>query len=90
TLWTEPHLARKMLEMHLSQDTELASRPVEAIDRVVDWINQSFGLSGETVCDLGCGPGLYTNRYAARGAIIEGLDFSPSSIDYAQRKRPLW
>ena len=88
TLWTDPHLAKMMLATHLSQDTALASRPVEAIDRVVDWIDQSFGLEGLSVCDLGCGPGLYANRYAGRGAIVHGLDFSSSSIDYARQHVP--
>lgn len=88
TLWTESHLANQMLQTHLSQDTALASRPFEAIDRVVDWIDQSFGLDGKSICDLGCGPGLYANKYAERGAIVHGLDFSRNSIDYAQRHAP--
>lgn len=87
-LWTQPHLASQMLETHLSQDTELASRPVDAIDRVVDWIDRSFGLDGASVCDLGCGPGLYAIRYAGRGAIVHGLDFSRNSIDYARLQAP--
>ncbi len=84
TLWTQPHLATQMLRFHLDSDTELASRPVEAIDRVVDWIDRSFGLDGTSVSDLGCGPGLYARRYAERGAVVHGLDFSQNSIDYAR------
>ena len=30
-LWTRPHLARQMLQYHLNQETELASRPFETI-----------------------------------------------------------
>lgn len=84
-LWTQPHLANQMLQTHLRQDTVLASRPLNAVDRVVDWIDRSFGLDGASVCDLGCGPGLYTNRFAERGAIVHGLDFSRNSIDYARK-----
>lgn len=87
-LWTQPHLANQMLQTHLSQDTVLASRPVDAIGRVVDWIDQSFGLDGKSVCDLGCGPGLYSNRFAGRGAVVHGLDFSSNSIDYARKHAP--
>jgi len=87
TLWTEPHIANQMLQMHLNQDTELASRPIAAIDRMVDWIDQSFSLEGKSICDLGCGPGLYTQRYAERGAIVHGIDFSRNSITYAQKQR---
>ncbi len=87
-LWTEPHIAKQMLMFHLSEDTALASRPVVAIDRVVDWMDQCFGLAGKSVCDLGCGPGLYASRYAERGAIVHGIDFSANSIGYAQEHAP--
>jgi SAM-dependent methyltransferase len=83
-LWTRPHLARQMLNYHLNQDTELASRPVEKIDRVVGWIDEQLDLSGKRVCDLGCGPGLYTQRFADRGAEVSGVDFSAHSLDYAK------
>ena len=89
-LWTQPYLANQMLKMHLSQDTVLASRPFKAIDRVVNWIDQSFGLDGKSVCDLGCGPGFYTKRFARHGAIVHGLDFSHYSIDYARKHDPLY
>ncbi len=88
TLWTDRHLARQMLQFHLSQETALASRPTDAIDRVVDWIDQSFALDGASVCDLGCGPGLYANRYAERGAVVQGVDFSRTSIDFARQHAP--
>jgi SAM-dependent methyltransferase len=84
TLWTEPHLAKMMLDTHLAQDTALASRPTKAIDRVVSWIDDVIGLKDRKVCDLGCGPGLYAHRYAKRGANVIGLDFSENSIAYAQ------
>ena len=84
-LWTQPHLAAKMLQTHLNQETPLASRPVVAIDRVVTWLDDEFHLNGKAVCDLGCGPGLYAERYAQRGAIVCGLDFSTNSIEYAKK-----
>ncbi len=89
TLWAEPHLAKMMLETHLSQETALASRPTEAIERFVDWLDTSFGLEAASICDLGCGPGLYANRFAERGAIVHGLDFSRNSIEHARRHAPL-
>lgn len=84
-LWTEPHLSQQMLHYHLNQDSELASRPLSAIDAVVDWIDGKFNLNGKRVCDLGCGPGLYAHRFAERGARVHGLDFSTNSIAYAQK-----
>ncbi len=85
-LWTRPHLARQMLHFHLNQDTELASRPFETIDQIVSWIDSQLGLSGKQVCDLGCGPGLYTQRFSARGAEVTGVDFSAHSLEYAKLK----
>ena len=84
-LWTEPHLSEQMLDYHLNQDTDLASRRLLTIDGVVDWIDQKLDLNGKRVCDLGCGPGLYTERFAKRGAQVVGLDFSANSISYAQK-----
>lgn len=85
-LWTRPHLARQMLIFHLSQETELASRRFETIDQIVNWIDSQLGLSGKRICDLGCGPGLYTQRFAVRGADVTGVDFSPHSLEYARLK----
>lgn len=85
-LWTRPHLARQMLHYHLNQETELASRPFASIDEIVSWIDSQLGLSGKRICDLGCGPGLYTRRFAARGAEVTGVDFSGHSLEYATLK----
>ena len=82
-LWTRPHLAQQMLEFHLNQDTDLASRRIELIDRTVGWIDDQLDLSGKSICDLGCGPGLYTQRFASRGAKVTGVDFSAHSLKYA-------
>ena len=85
-LWTRPHLARQMLHFHLNQDTDLASRRIETIDRIVDWIDSSLHLSGKRVCDLGCGPGLYTERFASKGAEVTGVDFFDDSLTTPARK----
>jgi hypothetical protein len=87
-LWTRPHLARQMLSYHLSQETDLASRKCESIDHVVEWIDTQLDLSEKTLCDLGCGPGLYTQRFESRGAIVTGVDFSAHSLDYAKTQGP--
>ncbi len=85
TLWTDPHIARKMLETHLNPETELASRKPEFIKRSLDFIGTRFSLDNTSrVLDLGCGPGLYTNQLAKRGAQVTGVDFSSSSLEYAR------
>ena len=83
-LWTRPHLARQMLTYHLSQETDLASRRYESIDQVVEWIDVQLDLSEKSLCDLGCGPGLYAQRFESRGAKVTGVDFSAHSLDFAK------
>jgi SAM-dependent methyltransferase len=83
-LWTRPHLAEQMLGYHLNQETELASRTFEAIDRTVEWIDAQLDLSDKSVCDLGCGPGLYARRFESRGAKVTGVDFSAHSLEFAR------
>ncbi len=84
-LWTRPHLAKQMLSYHLNQDTDLASRKFETIEKGVSWIDSELNLSGKRLCDLGCGPGLYTERFAEKGALVTGVDFSAHSVDYAKK-----
>lgn len=84
-LWTDPHIAKEMLRFHLDGDNDLASRRPATIDAFVAWLDRRFPLSGLAVTDLGCGPGLYTSRYAERGAVATGLDFSGNSLAYARR-----
>ena len=85
-LWTRPHLARQMLKFHLDQETDLASRRFETIDQIVTWINSQVDLSDKRLCDLGCGPGLYAQRFTASGADVTGVDFSAHSLEYARLK----
>ncbi len=90
-LWTLPHLSKQMLSFHLNQETDLASRRFEVIDSVVKWIDTQLNLSGKSLCDLGCGPGLYTDRFASMKADVTGIDFSKYTLDYArdQAKEPI-
>lgn len=83
-LWTDPHIARQMLAFHLAPDTDGASRRHDTIDAFVTWVDARLSLCGKRVTDLGCGPGLYVERMARRGAIASGVDFSASSIAHAR------
>ena len=86
-LWTDPHMAEQMLAYHLNERIDAASRNPAFIDRSVEWIMSHFGVTPESkVIDFGCGPGLYAQRLARRGAKVTGLDFSANSLRYAQAK----
>jgi SAM-dependent methyltransferase len=73
-----------MLQEHLSQDHDAASRRMQTIEAHVAWIHHHL-LEGRPtkVLDLACGPGLYTSRLARRGHECVGIDYSPASIAYA-------
>lgn len=85
TLWTDPHISQSMLNFHLNPLVDAASRRPETIEAMVDWMDQRLSFSGKTVCDLGCGPGLYAEKIARRGASMTGVDFSRNSLDYARK-----
>lgn len=85
-LWTDEHTSRKMLEYHLDDNINASSRNKEFIEISVQWIVSNFGIDNNSlICDFGCGPGLYTTRFAERGANVTGIDFSNRSIDYAKK-----
>ncbi len=84
--WTDPYIAQQMLEAHLDPDVDAASRPPAVITRIVDWIVERLALlPGDTLLDLGCGPGLYCQQWAARGLEVTGMDFSENSLAYARQ-----
>ncbi|MCP5373149.1 MAG: class I SAM-dependent methyltransferase [Hyphomicrobiales bacterium] len=84
-LWTDPHVAGRMLDLHLDDSVDLASRNPAFVERSAAWIAATFGLGpGRAVLDLGCGPGLYTTEFARTGAAVTGVDFSATAIDHAR------
>ncbi len=83
--WDDPHISKHLLEAHLDPDTDLASRNPETIDASVAWIMGVLDLhAGDRVLDLGCGPGLYANRFAQLGLQVTGVDYAQRSIEYAR------
>lgn len=84
-LWTDPHRARQMLRHHLDVNIEAASRTGDFIQRSLIWITETFEVGPDvSICDFGCGPGLYTLPLALQGAQVTGLDFSPYAIEHAR------
>ena len=83
--WDDPEFSRRMLVEHLDQRHDHASRRLETINAHVEWISDRL-LSNQpgSVLDLGCGPGLYAERLAARGCTCRGVDISPASIEHAR------
>ncbi len=85
-LWTDPHTSKKMLAYHLDGEIDVSSRRGAFIDRSASWIGSHFNIGSQTrVADFGCGPGLYTTRFARLGAQVTGVDFSSNSLGHARR-----
>ncbi len=81
-LWNDPYISKKMLEYHLAFEDDIASRRLETIKKTVDFIYDEYRPN--TLCDFGCGPGLYTNLFEAKKVSVTGVDFSSNSIAYAR------
>lgn len=43
-------------------------------------------VSGATILDAGCGSGWYAEQLLARGALVDGVDISPSMVEYARQR----
>ncbi len=85
-LWTSEHTSKQMLKYHLNESIDVSSRNKNFIERSVAWIVSHFGVDDTCkIVDFGCGPGLYTNSLAERGAIVTGIDFSKNSLAYAKQ-----
>ena len=84
-MWTDPYISKQLLKYHLASDNDMASRSIEKIELIVDWIQQMLGKNTIDILDLGCGPGLYAERFAIKGHKVTGIDFSENSIRYAKK-----
>ncbi len=85
-MWTDNYISKQLLMLHLSQDTDLASRKFSVIDSTIDWILSNTNNERMNVLDLGCGPGLYVEKFALKGHAVTGIDFSLNSIEYAKNE----
>ncbi|UCG62455.1 MAG: class I SAM-dependent methyltransferase [Candidatus Zixiibacteriota bacterium] len=84
-LWTDEHISKQMLEYHLNEDVDLASRNRAFVEKSAAWMIERFNIGpGVRICDFGCGPGLYTTPFAEAGADVTGIDFSERSIRHAR------
>ncbi len=83
--WHDPDFSARMLEYHLTDATELASRNRQLIAEQCDWILSQLPEKC-SILDLGCGPGLYAGPLTESGQVESylGIDLGPASIRHAQ------
>ena len=83
-MWTNPHISKQLLQVHLNPDIDLGSRKKATIEKTAKWILETQNKKENlNILDLGCGPGLYTEIFAQNGHQVTGIDISKTSIDYA-------
>lgn len=84
-MWTDNYISSFLLEAHLDPEIGAASRSFSDIDKTIKKI-ESLVKPEARILDLGCGPGLYTERLSQNGYDVTGVDFSKLSINYAQEQ----
>ena len=82
--WNDEYISEQMLKAHLDPEFEGASRKLAFIEKSVAWIKEIVPPSDyPLLLDLGCGPGIYAEKFTQMGYHVTGLDFSKRSINYA-------
>ena len=85
--WNDAHISKGMLAAHLEPKEDAATRKHEFLDRSVQWISKiAPPAQYKSLLDLGCGPGLYAQRFHEAGYSVIGVDFSRRSIAYAKEQ----
>lgn len=83
--WNDEHISMQMLKAHLNPEFDGASRKHAFIEESVAWITKLVSpIDYPLLCDIGCGPGIYAEKFARQGYYVTGIDFSKRSIDYAK------
>lgn len=85
-MWTDPHISKQLLHIHLHPDLDLASRKRFTFESTAKWVLDQANTEQMNILDLGCGPGLYSEIFTRNGHRVTGVDFSENSIKYAKEE----
>jgi len=55
-MWVDEYISTQLLETHLSQDIDLASRKETTISSTIEWILNKVPGDNQNILDLGCRP----------------------------------
>lgn len=82
--WDDEHISKGMLQAHLTPDWDAATRKLDFVGRSAEWIaSVAPPARFPRLLDLGCGPGIYAERFCRAGYSVTGIDLSRRSIEYA-------
>lgn len=85
-LWKNERVSDFIFDAHFNNNVYGGSKDEVFIEQAVQFIHSIiYSNSSKSVLDLGCGPGLYSLRIAAKGLDVVGVDFSSRSIEYANK-----
>lgn len=85
--WEDEHVSKGMLAAHLDPNWDAATRNHAFLDKSVKWISEiAPPFQFKRLLDLGCGPGLYAERFCSTGYSVTGVDYSKRSIEYAKEQ----
>jgi len=87
SFWDDAHISQYVLDSHLNPEWDSASRNHKFINDSVQWITKIAPPNEyKNLLDLGCGPGIYAEKFASAGFNVTGVDFSQRSIAYAKKQ----
>lgn len=87
--WNDKYISQQMLKAHLDPNFDGASRKLDFINKSVNWINKiAPPQKYKSLLDMGCGPGIYAEKFATSGYKVTGIDFSKHSIANSHFPRP--
>ncbi len=84
--WDDPAFSARMLQEHLTQDHDAASRRTEIISHQIHWIHEVL-LEAKTVQQSSISVAVRAStamNSRASGTRARGIDFAPASIDHAR------
>jgi SAM-dependent methyltransferase len=87
-IWTDEHISKSLLDAHLDETNDAASRKSDKRISIVNWLNSNIRQSSKII-DLGCGPGLYAYELGKLGHNVLGIDFNKESVNYAQNNKSI-
>lgn len=87
TLWDNDDIGHNILAIHLNPDLNSGTRLLGTVDKSVAWIEQIAPCNKyRSLLDIGCGPGIYAERFYRAGYNVTGIDISPYQIEYANNR----
>ena len=87
-IWTDEHISKSLLDAHLDESNDAASRKSERRIDIVNWINKNTNQNSKII-DFGCGPGLYAYELGKMGHKVLGIDFNKVSFNYANENKTI-